>query len=51
MKFHLKAVAVCVSLAVSPLVAQAAELETLNAMHQTGSEGRLADDSADRREG
>ena len=37
MKFHLKAVAVCVSLAVSPLVAQAAELETLNAMHQTGS--------------
>lgn len=38
MNFHLKTVAALVSLlAIGPVVTQAAELETLGAMHQTGS--------------
>ena len=38
MNFHLKTVAALVSLlAIGPVITQAAELETLGAMHQTGS--------------
>ena len=35
MKFHPKATVVMLSLALAPVVAQAAEFETLGAMHQT----------------
>ena len=35
MRFHLKATAVLLSLAIVPIAVHAAELETLSAMHQT----------------